>query len=239
VVIGVGIRRDPYTSAWPKLAAPAAELPFGADASGRDLLARVAHGAASTIGIALVVAVICIVIGLLMGLMPRVAAGPIDAANAAPPIIAGLLIAAALEPSAAAAALAIVLVSWSPLAAHTAALVAEVKTQPHIRILPVLGVGPVRALFTSVLPAVIGPVTRHGLLRLPGIALALAALGFLGLGPQPPAPDWGLLLSEGLDYVERGPWVVIAPIGALIALSVLAVSLSNLSAPPRRRQRQR
>lgn len=180
-------------------------------------------------------ALVCVVVGLL----PRAAAGPIEIANAAPPVIAGLVIAAALEPSTAAAALAIALVGWAPLAAHTSALVTEVETQAHIRILPVLGVGPARIMFTSVLPAVIGPVTRHGLLRLPGIALSLAALGFLGLGPQPPAPDWGLLLSEGLAYVERGPWVVIAPMGALIVLAVLAVSLSSLSVSPRMRRSSR
>lgn len=228
VIAAWGLTRDPYASAWPRLAPPSWQLPFGADASGRDLLARVAHGAAGTIGIALAVAAVCTVIGLLIGLLPRLGAGPVEIANAAPPIVAGLLVAAACGATAGGAALAIALVSWSPLAAHTSALMAEARAQPFVAILPVLGVGRIRTTLTSVLPAVVGPVVRHGLLRLPGIALALAALGFLGLGAQPPAPDWGLLLSEGMPYVERAPWVVLAPIGSLVALAVSAVSAADL-----------
>jgi peptide/nickel transport system permease protein len=84
-------------------------------------------------------------------------------------------------------------------------------------------------LLRYVLPSVVGPVFRHACLRLPGIALALAALGFLGLGPQPPQSDWGLVLAEGLPYVERAPLVVLVPAGALVLLSIFAVSLSSLS----------
>lgn len=78
------------------------------------------------------------------------------------------------------------------------------------------------------LPAAVLPLLRHGMLRLPGVALALAALGFLGLGAQPPLPEWGLLLSEGIDYVERAPWTTVAPAIALILTSVFAVALAGL-----------
>lgn len=73
------------------------------------------------------------------------------------------------------------------------------------------------------------------MLRLPGVALALAALGFLGLGAQPPMPEWGLLLSEGIGYVERAPWTTVAPALALVLTSVFAVALAGL----RRRRRPR
>jgi peptide/nickel transport system permease protein len=233
-VVAAGVGRDPFTSAWAKLTPPSGGLPFGADAGGRDLLARVAHGAAATIGIAVVVALACIAMGLIVGLAPRIAAGPIEIANAVPPVITGLLIAAGFGATPFGAAVAVTLVSWAPLAAHTAALVSEARAQPYVRILPVLGVGPARLLLTAILPTVVGPVVRHGLLRLPGIALALAALGFLGLGSQPPSPDWGLVLAEGLPYVERAPWVVIAPMAALVAVSVLAVSMSAIGRLRRR-----
>jgi peptide/nickel transport system permease protein len=72
---------------------------------------------------------------------------------------------------------------------------------------------------------------RHAMLRLPGVALALAALGFLGLGPQPPSPEWGQLLAEGLPYVERAPWAVAAPTTVLVLTAVLAVALSGLTGP--------
>lgn len=235
VVVLAGLGRDPSTSGYGRLAAPSWTVPFGADASGRDLLARVAHGTSSTVALALVVTLACYLLGVLAGLLPRVCCGPIEVTNAAPPVLAGILVAATVGPSAAGAAVAVALVGWAPLAAHTAALVAEAKARPCVTILPVLGVGPGRVLATSVLPVVAWPVLRHAMLRLPGIALALAALGFLGLGPAPPHPDWGLVLAEGLDYVERAPWAVLAPLTTLVALSVLAVSLSNLGGRVRSR----
>jgi peptide/nickel transport system permease protein len=235
LLIVTGLPRDPYTSEHLRLAAPSWAAPLGADASGRDLLARVAHGAANTIVVALAVVALCLLLGLVVGLAPRLAAGPIELTNATPPIIAGLLVAAISGTSTAGAAVAVTLVSWAPLAAHTAALIEETRAQPHVRIAPVLGVGKVRLALRYLLPATIGPVFRHAMLRLPGIALALAALGFLGLGPRPPRPEWGLVLGEGMPYVERAPWAVAVPAAALIALSVLAVSSANLRLTHRRR----
>lgn len=224
-----GLGRDPYASVLPRLAPPSLAAPLGADASGRDLLARVSAGALTTISVALVVVLVCLVVGLVVGLAPRLAAGPIDVTNAMPPVVAGLLVAAVAGTSVTGAAVAVALTCWAPLAAHTAALVEETRAQPHVAIAPVLGVGPARLVLQHVLPSVVGPVLRHAMLRLPGIALALASLGFLGLGPQPPRPEWGLVLAEGMPYVERAPWAVLVPAAALAALSVLAVSCANLS----------
>ncbi|MBC3762157.1 ABC transporter permease subunit [Quadrisphaera sp. RL12-1S] len=228
-----GLLRDPFTPAHARLAAPSLELPLGADASGRDLLARVGHGAASTVGTAVLVCVLAAVIGVAAGLLPRLSTGPVEVTNAAPPVLAGLVTAAVLGPGSqltGSAAVAVLVVSWAPLAAHTAALVTEARAQPHVRVLPLLGVGRARLLLVHVLPDVLPPVLRHAALRLPGVALALASLGFLGLGPQPPAPDWGLVLAEGMPYAERAPWAVLAPAGSLVALSVLAVTLASLGA---------
>ncbi|SCX43373.1 peptide/nickel transport system permease protein [Klenkia marina] len=225
VVAGVG--RDPLTSAHARLAPPSWALPFGADASGRDLLARVAHGAVDTVGTAVLVTAASLLVGLLVGLAPRASVGPVEVANAAPPVIVGVLVAAVAGSSLAGAAVAVALVSWAPVAAHVAAATTEVRASAHVRLLPVLGVGPIAATWRHVVPAVLGPVTRNAVLRLPGIALALAALGFLGLGPTPPTPEWGLLLAEGMPYVERAPWAVLAPTAALVLMSVLAVSLSG------------
>ncbi|MFI2818178.1 ABC transporter permease subunit [Vreelandella piezotolerans] len=226
VVAGIG--RDPFSSAFMRLQPPSIALPLGADGTGRDILARVAHGALSTMVMATLVMFFSLVLGLLIGLAPRLATGPIEITKATPPAIAGLIVAGALGPSAAGAMLAVTAVAWAPLAAHTAALVTETKAQPHVRITPLLGVGQVRLVTRYILPAVVGPVCRHAMLRLPGIALALAALGFLGLGPRPPSPEWGLILAEGMPYIERAPWAVLTPAMALMLLAVLAVSLSSL-----------
>ena len=227
LMAAVGIRRDPYAVVADKLAQPSAALPLGADSLGRDVLARVAHGAVSTVSGAVVVTVVCFVIAMLVGLAPRAATGFIEVANAAPPILAGLIVAGVSGPSATGAAIAVACVGWAPLASHAAGLVAENRQRPDVLLAPVLGEGRVRITLTRVLPAVVGPLARHAALRLPGKALALAALGFLGLGAQSPAPEWGLVLSDALPYIERAPWAVATPAAALVVLSITSVAASR------------
>lgn len=227
VLVLAGITRDPTAPAAGRLAGPSAALPLGADAVGRDVLARVAHGAASTAASALAVTFVCFVVALLLGLVPRASAGFVEVANAAPPVLAGLIVAAVTGPSHIGAAVAVAAVGWAPLASHAAALVTEARQRPDVGVAPILGEGPVRITLTRVIPAVVPPLARHSALRLPGMALALAGLGFLGLGAQSPRPEWGLVLAEALPYIERAPWAVAAPALALVVLSVTAVAASR------------
>ena len=226
-MVAWGIGRDPYTVVADKLQHPSVALPLGSDSLGRDVLARVAHGAVSTVTSAVVVTVVCFVIALLVGLVPRAATGFIEVANAAPPILAGLIVAGVSGPSATGAAIAVAGVGWAPLASHAAGLVAENRQRPDVLLAPVLGEGRVRIALTRIVPAVVGPLARHAALRLPGKALALAGLGFLGLGAQSPTPEWGLVLSDALPYIERAPWAVATPAAALVVLSVTAVAASR------------
>lgn len=232
LVMVAGSARDAYERSFPRLAGPGAAGDdavawAGADALGRDVLARVGQGAALTIALALLCVLGSWVIGVCAGMLPALSAGPSEAANAVPPVLAGLIVAAVAGPSAWGAAVAVLAVSWAPLAAHTAALVREGLATPYARMAPLLGVSRRRLMLRTLLPLALPAVFRHAMLRLPGTALALAALGFLGLGPQPPAPDWGLQLADGIGYLERAPWVAGAPLLALMLLSVLAVSLSS------------
>lgn len=228
LMVLAGYGRDPLSSDYMRLQPPSFGLPFGADAVGRDLLARVAHGTLNTCLQALVVSLICLAIGVIVGAFPRAMTGPTEVTNALPPVIAGLVVAALNGPTATGAIVAVTAVSWAPLAAHTAALVAEIQARPYMKMLPVVGVGAVRRTLFYVLPALSGPLVRHAMLRLPGIALALASLGFLGLGAPPPVPEWGRVLAEGMPYIERAGWSVFAPAAALAVLSVMAVTLSSL-----------
>ncbi|MEV0174065.1 ABC transporter permease subunit [Streptomyces sp. NPDC050803] len=225
VTIGWGLLRDPYAvNTAARLAAPSWAHPLGTDGLGRDVLARLGHGAASTVGTAAAVCLLSLLVGLALGFLPGVAAGASDIANALPPVIVGILVAATAGPGTGGAALAVALISWPPLAAHTAALVQEVRASAFLTAQRAIGAPPLWILTRHVLPSVAAPVARHALLRLPGIALALASLGFLGLGAQPPAPEWGLLLDESRAYVERAPWAALAPAVALALLAGLAVS---------------
>ncbi|MFC9683509.1 ABC transporter permease subunit [Streptomyces sp. NPDC056948] len=230
LTIGWGLLRDPYTvDTTVRLAAPSWSHPLGTDGLGRDVLARLGHGAASTVGTAAAVCLLGLLIALVLGFVPGIAAGASDIANALPPVIVGILVAAAVGPGTGGAALAVALISWPALSAHAAALVQEVRASAFLTAQRAIGASPFWILTRHVLPSVAAPVARHALLRLPGIALALASLGFLGLGAQPPAPEWGLLLEESRAYVERAPWAALAPAVALALLAGLAVSGAALT----------
>ncbi|MEU7282934.1 ABC transporter permease subunit [Streptomyces sp. NPDC045431] len=229
-VVGWGLTRDPYAvDVTARLLAPSRAHPLGTDGLGRDVLARLGHGATATVGVAVAVCLLSYLFAVAIGFLPALSAGVADIANALPPVIVGILVAAALGPGTAGASVAVALISWPPLAAHASALVEEVRAAGYLTAQKAIGATPRWILTRHVLPAVAGPVARHAVLRLPGIALALASLGFLGLGAQAPAPEWGLLLDESRAYVERAPWAALAPAGALALLAGFAVSLSSLS----------
>ncbi|MFI8215231.1 ABC transporter permease subunit [Streptomyces sp. NPDC085932] len=237
-VIGLGLPRDPLAlDTFARLQAPSPAHPFGTDALGRDVLARVAHGALTTLGTALAVSAAALVAGLLLGLLPRLSGPMADTVSAVPPALAGLLAAGVAGTGPWTPAFAVGVVAWAPLATHASALLRQERATTHLAATRALGAGRWYLLRRELLPAVLGPVTRHALLRLPGIALGLAALGFLGLGAQPPSPEWGLLLSENRPYAERAPWALLFPAAVLALLGALAVTAAGGVRLPGRRGR--
>lgn len=224
-LVVAGLLRDPLqvdTAA--RLLPPSAAHPLGTDSLGRDLLARLGHGALRTAGVALAVTAVSVLAGLLLGSAARVGAGLTEVASTLPAVLAGLLTTAVTGPSVWGAALAVCLVGWTPYAAQAAALLEEERASGHMLASLSFGAGPLYLLRHHYLPAVLPAVLRNALLRLPTTVLVLASLGFLGLGEQPPTPEWGRLLSENQPYVELAPWTVLGPACALVLLSVLAVS---------------
>ncbi|MGW0495289.1 ABC transporter permease subunit [Streptomyces sp. NPDC003007] len=228
-LVTAGLLRDPLqvdTAA--RLLSPSPEHPLGTDALGRDLLARLGHGALRTAEVALVVTVVSAVTGLLLGMAPRASAGPTEVVSTLPAVLAGLLIVSVTGPSVWGAAGAVCAVAWSPYAAQTSALLEQERASGHIAASVALGAGRLHLLRRHLLPAVVPALLRNALLRLPTTVLVLASLGFLGLGEQPPTPEWGRLLSENQPYAELAPWTVLGPAAALVVLSVLAVTGSVL-----------
>ncbi|NLU68047.1 ABC transporter permease subunit [Streptomyces sp. HNM0574] len=228
-VVVAGLLRDPlHVDSAARLAAPSAAHPLGTDGLGRDVLARLGHGAARTAVTAAGVTAVTLVVGVAVGLLARWTEGLREVVNALPPVIAGLIVAGIAGPGAWGAAAAVAVVAWAPLAAHTAALYEEERAATHLEGAVALGAGRRHLLLKHVLPGVLPPVVRHAVLRVPALALALASLGFLGLGAAPPAPEWGRMLSENMPYVERAPWAVLAPAAGLASLGALAVLLGAL-----------
>jgi ABC-type dipeptide/oligopeptide/nickel transport system permease component len=237
-VVVAGLLRDPYgIDAAARLGGPSGTHPLGTDSLGRDTLARLGHGAGRTVLTAVGVSVATLVVGVLMGLLPGTV-GATEMTNALPAIVAGLLVAGIAGPGAGAAALAVAVVAWAPLAAHTRALYEQERAAPHVAAAVSLGAGRGRVLRRHVLPGVLPPVLRHAVLRVPAVALALASLGFLGLGAGPPAPEWGRMLSENMPYAERAPWSVLGPAAALVLLGVVAVLWAVAGSEVRERGRR-
>ncbi|WP_428953896.1 ABC transporter permease subunit [Streptomyces sp. cg35] len=244
-VIVWGLTRDPLqVDLAARLAPPSGAHPFGTDALGRDVLARLGHGALRTLAVAAAVCAACFVAGVALGLA-RWTAGLTEVANALPAILAGLLVTGLFGAGMTGAAVAVAAVGWAPLAAHTAALAETERASGHVEAALVHGAGPWHILRHHVLTGVLPPVARHAALRLAPTTLALASLSFLGLGTQPPAPEWGRLLMENLPYAERAPWSVLAPaaalacVGAMVALASAPQGRGERRGRPRRRRTRR
>lgn len=238
-VIALGLPRDPLAlDTGARLQPPSWAHPFGTDALGRDLLARVAHGALDTLLLALAIGAVTLLTGVLLGLVPRLSGPLVETVTALPPVLAALLVTAVAGSGSGTPALAVAAVAWAPLAAHTSALLRQERAALHITATRAMGASRLQLLRHELLPAILPPVTRHALLRLPGIALSLASLAFLGLGAQPPSPEWGLLLAENQPYAERAPWAVLAPAALLALLGALAVTSAGGVRLPRRKSRK-
>ncbi|PTP32579.1 ABC transporter permease subunit [Vibrio splendidus] len=210
--------RDPYTSQFARLADPSWQAPLGADGIGRDLLARIGSGMVSTFQAGILATFLSLVTGIIMGFNTRFSQGLIEITKGIPYIIAGLLVAGLTGMNPNSALIAIVLVSWAPLAAHCSSLIVEAKAQPYTHLAPLWGTSKLRIFRFYLLPYVLPPLLRHAMLRLPVITLSLTSLSFIGLGAKPPAPEWGLMIAENLPYIERAPIAVMGPIVGLILL---------------------
>ncbi|MFA0142708.1 ABC transporter permease subunit [Vibrio kanaloae] len=210
--------RDPYTSQFSRLADPSWQAPLGADGIGRDLLARIGSGMVSTFQAGILATFLSLVTGIIMGFNTRFSQGLIEITKGIPYIIAGLLVAGLTGMNPNSALIAIVLVSWAPLAAHCSSLIVEAKAQPYTHLAPLWGTSKLRIFRFYLLPYVLPPLLRHAMLRLPVITLSLTSLSFIGLGSKPPAPEWGLMIAENLPYIERAPLAVMGPIVGLILL---------------------
>jgi len=215
-----------------RLLAPSAGHLFGTDGLGRDIFARVIYGARVTLTIALLVAAIGTPLGMLIGVVAGYLGGAVDEILmrladvflAFPRLILAIAFAAALGPGVENAVLAIAIAHWPSYARLARAETLNVKNNDYIQAMRVLGAGKVRIMAGHIAPLCMSSIIVRMSLDMGTIILTAAGLGFLGLGAQPPVPEWGLMVSDGRQYLVDQWWVSTLP-GMAILVVVMGFNL--------------
>ena len=211
-----------------RLLPPSSAHWFGTDDQGRDILSRLIHGSRITLVVVLLVAVLAAPIGLLVGTVAGYAGGWVDAVLmrvtdiflAFPRLILALAFVAALGPGIENAVIAIAITSWPPYARIARAETLTIRQADYISAVKLLGASPLRIVLRHVMPLCVPSVIVRVTLDMAGIILTAAGLGFLGLGAQPPMPEWGAMIAAGRAYVLDQWWVAAAPGAAIFIVSL-------------------
>jgi len=233
VVAGLADVLAPYSPTFgdlknSRLLAPSAAHWFGTDDLGRDILSRIIFGSRWTLYVVILVAVIAAPIGLLVGTVAGYAGGWTDAILmritdiflAFPKLILALAFVAALGPGIENAVLAIAITSWPPYARIARAETLTVRNSDYIKAVQLMGASPFRIVLRHIMPLCISSLIIRVTLDMAGIILTAAGLGFLGLGAQPPLPEWGTMIASGRRFVLDQWWVAGAPGFAILIVSL-------------------
>ncbi|HTO29748.1 MAG TPA: ABC transporter permease subunit [Pararhizobium sp.] len=205
---------------------------LGTDAVGRDILSRLIYGARFSLFIGLVVVTLSVIFGVLVGLVAGYFRGRtdtiimrvMDIILAFPSLLLALVLVAVLGPGLLNAMIAISLVNLPHFVRLTRAAVMSERTKDYVIASKVAGAGTMRLMFLTILPNCLAPLIVQATLAFSAAILDAAALGFLGMGAQPPTPEWGTMLAEAREFIQRAWWVVTFP-GLAILITVLAINL--------------
>ena len=211
-----------------RLLPASAEHWLGTDDLGRDILSRIIYGSRLTLYVVILVAIIAAPIGLLIGTVAGYAGGWTDAILmritdiflAFPKLILALAFVAALGPGIENAVLAIAITSWPPYARIARAETMTVRNSDYIAAVRLMGASPLRIVVRHIMPLCISSLIVRVTLDMAGIILTAAGLGFLGLGAQPPLPEWGAMIASGRRFILDQWWVAAAPGAAILIVSL-------------------
>ena len=206
--------------------------PLGTDAIGRDILSRLLYGARLSLVIGIAVVAIAIVVGIVLGLIAGFFKGIADIAimrlmdilMTMPSLLLAIVIVAILGPGLMNAMLAVAIVVLPHYVRITRAAVITESSKDYVVAAQVSGAQTTRLMFSEILPNCAAPLIVQATLGVSTAILDAAALGFLGLGAQPPTPEWGTMLADAREFVLRAWWVVTFP-GLAILITVLAFNL--------------
>jgi len=215
------------------LLSPSLQHPFGTDELGRDVLARIVFGARSSLTIGLIVVAVGVVVGTALGAVAGFTGGWIDeiimrftdVVLSFPPLLLAIALAATLQPSIQTAIVAISATWWPWYTRLVRAEAVSVRERHYVLAARAMGASPAFILRRHVLPNILGPVRVQAALDLGAAILAGTALSFLGLGPQAPTADWGVMISHGRDFLVTGQWWLSIFPGLAIVLTVVAFNL--------------
>jgi peptide/nickel transport system permease protein len=215
-----------------RMSGPSWAHPFGVDQLGRDMLSRVIHGARISIRVGVLAVGLSLIVGTFLGLISGYFGGfvgniimrAMDIMMSLPYVLLAILIASVLGPSLENAILAIGVVRIPRFARLARASTLTVKEQLYIEASHSVGAPNMRIIRKDVLPNIMGPIIVYSTLSLGDAILGAAVLSFLGLGAQPPIPEWGAMLNEAQKFITLAPYMSIFP-GLAIFLTVLGFNL--------------
>ncbi len=205
---------------------------LGTDDVGRDVLSRLMYGARLSLLVGCLVVVLSLILGVVFGLMAGYLGGVVDATImrlvdimlALPSLLLALVLVAIFGPSIVNASIALTFVALPHYIRLTRAAVLVEVNRDYVTASSVAGAGTLRQMFVNILPNCLAPLIVQASLGFSNAILDMAALCFLGMGAQPPTPEWGTMLSDVLQYAQSAWWVVTFP-GLTILLTVLAFNL--------------
>jgi peptide/nickel transport system permease protein len=221
----------PYTNFGAEYLPPSATHWFGTDNIGKDIFTQIIFGFRISLSIALIVLIVSVPIGVVLGLVAGYYEGWIGALIqrvteiflALPALIFALVIAAVLGPNLKDVIIALISLWWNWYARIMYTVTKSLKNQPYVEAARVQGAGPLRIIFREILPNATSTLTSKMMLDLGFIILIESAMGFLGIGAQPPTPDLGVMVASGLPYLGTYYWISLFP---SLALTLLVLSFN-------------
>ncbi|HHE47582.1 MAG TPA: ABC transporter permease [Candidatus Acetothermia bacterium] len=224
---------DPFaTDPINKLEPPSLTHLMGSDGLGRDIFTRVLYGTRISLWIAVLILLLAGVLGTTVGILAGYLGGfwdnllmrVTDIFMAFPRLILAMAIAAALGPSLTNVVIAISFSAWTVFARLARSRAIAVREEDYVEAARAVGASNFRIILRHILPMAISPVIIQGTISMGGIILTAAGLGFLGFGAQPPTPEWGVMVSDGRNFMPHGWWVSTFP-GLAIMVTVLGFNL--------------